>query len=379
MSAATNDDRVGRADPSLPGIRARLNASNGVTYYFRRLIADVGGVATKVTGTSGLKIRGWCDNREFTADTSAAADTNLKYVDVLAGQIELDVSGSAPPTVADHLKMMYAEDDHTVNRTSAGGTLSPVGRLLSLRTVGGVTKALCEVGLFGTEQVDMAADYLLIADAAATTPGLGADLIGAPDPGGFTSETTTGGQLQEIYQDLKSAQGHIDLMPCDFTLLTGAPLALFSAGASSVPGLALANSEAQAIRWNDNATLDGILSSFGVPPDLDTTANGTVTMYASKIGATLGDAVTFAVGLYNQVVGATHDADTDFGGTSGAMTGNAASKTVQAVTRTITAADWAASPAGVTLTLKPTDGTLGTDDLCLHRVRITYKKKPLTS
>ncbi len=114
-------------------------------------------------------------------------------------------------------------------------------------------------------------------------------------------------------------------------------------------------------------------------PDLDITANGTVTIYASKVGATVGDAVTFDVGLYNQVVGALHDADTNFGGTSGAMTGNATSKTVQAVTLTITAANWAASPAGVTLTLKPTDTTLGTDDLCLERVRITYKKKILTS
>lgn len=177
---------------------------------------------------------------------------------------------------------------------------------------------------------------------------------------------------------LTSTSGHIDLGPADFVLLTGAPLAIFADGASAVPGLAIVDSKALGIRWNDNATLNGILGSFRVPPNMDITANATVTIYASKTGATLGDAVTFAIGAYNQVTGALHDADTNFGGTSSAMTGNSTAKTIQAVTRTLALADLAASPAGVTLTIKPTDGTLGTDDLVLHGVRISYKCKPLT-
>lgn len=169
--------------------------------------------------------------------------------------------------------------------------------------------------------------------------------------------------------------GVIDLPPTAWVLLTGAPLAVFSNGASAVPGFDLTNSKALTIRWNNNATLDGILTEFGVPIDCDTTANMVVRIYASKIGATVGDAVTFAVGAYNQVVGALHDADANFGGTSSAMTGNAATKTIQTVTRTLALADLAAYPAMVSLTLKPTDGTLGTDDLVLHHVRITYTKK----
>lgn len=121
------------------------------------------------------------------------------------------------------------------------------------------------------------------------------------------------------------------------------------------------------------------MSSFVVPPDMDITFNATLTIRASKTGATLGDAVTFAVGAFNQVVGALHDADADFGGTTSAMTGNATAKTIQAVTLTLALANLAASPASVTLTIKPTAGTLGTDDLVMHSVRITYQKKLLTA
>lgn len=218
-----------------------------------------------------------------------------------------------------------------------------------------------------------------LAELASTATGKGAALLGSEDAGGFTTNTTTETQVQEIFQHLKSTQGHIDFRPTDFTLLTGAPLAIFANGASAVPGLAIVDSKLLAVRWNDNATLDGIMSSFAMPPDCDITADMTVTINASKTGATLGDAVTFAVGAYNQVLGALHDADGNFGGNTGAMTGNATAKTRQAVTRTLALADLAASPANVTLTLKPTDGTLGTDDLCMHNVRISYKKKLLPS
>lgn len=185
--------------------------------------------------------------------------------------------------------------------------------------------------------------------------------------------------LAGLYANAQSTQGMVSLPPAAFILLTGAPLAIFANGASAVPGSAIVDSKARAIRWNNNATLDGVLASFAVPPDLDITANATLTIYASKTGATSGDAVTFDVGAYNQVVGALHDADTNYGGTTSAMTGAATAKTEQAVTLTLTAANLAASPASVTLTIKPTDGTLGTDDLVFLGARLTYTKKLLAS
>jgi hypothetical protein len=181
-----------------------------------------------------------------------------------------------------------------------------------------------------------------------------------------------------VTTSLTSSQAHIDLDPQDFILLTGAPLAIFADGASAVPGTAVVDSKASAIRWNNNATLDAIMTSFRVPADMDITANATLTIFASKVGATLADAVTFDVGAFNQVVGALHDADADFGGTSSAMTGNAATKTIQSVTRTLALANLAASPASVTLTIKPTNGTLGTDDLVFLGARVTYTSKLLT-
>ena len=116
-----------------------------------------------------------------------------------------------------------------------------------------------------------------------------------------------------------------------------------------------------------------------MPEDADIAANMTLHIRASKTGATVGDAATFTVTAYNQVVGALHDADTNFGGTSSAMTGNATAKTIQDVTLTLALANLAAPPASVTLSIKPTDGTLGTDDLVFHGAHITYKKKLVAS
>lgn len=197
--------------------------------------------------------------------------------------------------------------------------------------------------------------------------------------GVYVEHDADSGVAQSLLVDALSAQGHIDLTLKDFYLLTGAPLAIFAGGASTVPGSALVDSKAAAVRWNNDAAPDAVMSSFVVPPDMDITFNATLTIRASKTGATLGDAVTFAVGAFNQVVGALHDADADFGGTTSAMTGNATAKTIQAVTLTLALANLAASPASVTLTIKPTAGTLGTDDLVMHSVRITYQKKLLTA
>jgi len=169
--------------------------------------------------------------------------------------------------------------------------------------------------------------------------------------------------------------GVITVLPRAFILATGAPLAIFADGASAVPGTALVDSKAMGIRWNNNATLNGILTSFQMPVDALLTQDVYVYIRASKVGATVGDATTFLVALYNQVTGSLHDADSNYGSTSNAMTGDSASKTIQEVQITITAANLAAYPATVTMTIKPTDGTLGTDDLVLHSVHIVYARK----
>lgn len=167
-----------------------------------------------------------------------------------------------------------------------------------------------------------------------------------------------------------------------FYLAAGTPLAAFADGASPTPGLALDNSEAAGVRWNNHATPAAILGCVPLPEDRQPGTDVIVHFVASKTGATVGDATTFTLAGYSHPVGALRDADANLGGASSAMTGDAATKTVQKVTRTIAAADIPnrsdtdPCPA-LTLSIKPTDATLGTDDVTLHAVLLEYTKAAL--
>lgn len=183
--------------------------------------------------------------------------------------------------------------------------------------------------------------------------------------------------VASLFTDATSTLGMISFAPPDFALATGAPLAIFANGASAVPGLWNAESEALGVRWNDNATSNGIVASCMIPPDMDVTANAVLHIHAAKVGATLADAVTFLVTAFNQPVGSTYIADADFGGTTSAMTGDAASKTVQDVTLTLALANLAAYPASMTFTIAPTAGILSADDVIILSAFILYTKKLL--
>jgi len=159
----------------------------------------------------------------------------------------------------------------------------------------------------------------------------------------------------------------------------GTFLAAFADGASPTPGLDVTDSKAVNVRWNNHANPDPVACGVALPQDLDNSADIVVHYMASKTGATIGDAVTFLTEAFFQTVGALHDADADAGGTSSAMTGDAASKTVQEETLTIAAANVPAAPCKLMLTIQPTDGTLGTDDVHLHDVWLEYTPKVMTS
>lgn len=188
-------------------------------------------------------------------------------------------------------------------------------------------------------------------------------------------------RINALDVDGTSTLGVISLPALSFYLLTGAPLAVFSAGTSTVPGSALDASKAGCVRWNNDAAPDAIMRSFDIPPDMDITANAVFHGRIAKTGATnnAGNTTTLAVGLFNQVTGALYDADTSFGGTTSALLPAATAKTIQNVTLTLTAADLAAYPASVTITIKPTAGTLDTDDLLFIGGRIVYTRKLRTS
>lgn len=213
-----------------------------------------------------------------------------------------------------------------------------------------------------------------IADASAAHS---ASAISIADAGTFTSKTEVEAALQEIYQHLKSAKGIIDV-PMPVITDAGVALAAFSNGDSTVPGYCV-TAKGLGIRWNNHATPGAVGAKVIVPPDADVTANMVLHILAAKTGATLGDATKFTVGAYNNDVGAAYDADDTFGGDTGAMTGNATAKTVQEVTLTLALANLTAYPAAIELTIKPKDGTLGTDDVIMLAAWIEYKKKLLTA
>lgn len=230
------------------------------------------------------------------------------------------ISGTTPKP-GDRL---YVVDNQTVSISDNGGTRGFAGVCSEVRTLNGAVKAFFRAG---PENAGMAANA-----SAATT-------------------------LERL--NIFSA------------LVAGAPLAAFSNGASPTPGVELTDSEVCSVRWNNNATLTPIDMTVYLPAPQDPAAPAVLHLLCSKTGATLADATTFTVGAFRVAVGDLHDASSDAGGTTSAVVGNAAAKTIQEVTLTLTGANLPDTACLMTLTIQPTNGTLGTDDMCLHAAYIT--------
>lgn len=293
-----------------------------------------------------------------------------------AGDLDIEVATEglfllniAAATQADVGSPVFIHDDQTV--ALAAGSVNKIycgtiGKLESATQVWVNIEA-------AIQQTDVATH---IADA---TGAHAASAISIADGGGFTAHADVETALQEIYQHIESIQKIIPIPLTSFVDVAGTQLTTFADAEGAQPGLELTNSKALGIRWNDHAAPLAVMSQFVVPNDANVAANMTLKALASKIGATAGDATKFTVALYNQVAATLHDADANYGGNSSAMTGNAASKTVQQVTLTLALANLPAAGSNVTLTIKPKDGTLTDDDVCLHAVWIEYKGKALTS
>jgi hypothetical protein len=211
---------------------------------------------------------------------------------------------------------------------------------------------------------------------ADTSAAHAASAISILDSGTFTSQTEVEAALAEIYAHLLSAKGIINI-PMPVIDSAGVALAAFVSADSATGGYCV-TAEGLGIRWNNHATPGpAVATKVVIPPDADITADMTLNILAAKTGATGSDLTKFTIGAFNNVVGALYDADDTFGGDTDAMT-NATAKTIQKVTRTLALADLAAYPTALELTIKPKDGTLGTDDVIMFAAFITYKKK-LTS
>lgn len=161
-------------------------------------------------------------------------------------------------------------------------------------------------------------------------------------------------------------------------LAAGTPLAAFANATSTTPGLVLDNSEITGVRWNNDAAPAAFYTSVLLPTDRQPGTDVYVRGIAAKSGATSGDATTFTIGAFMTPLAALQDADADAGGASSALTGAAVAKTLQQFSRTLAAADvpnaTIAVPAILTLSVKPTAGLLGTDDVTISSMWLEYTK-----
>lgn len=333
---------------------------------------------------------------------AAAADVEVDY-----GIFPWANSSGGDAIAADDIgKVVYAVDNQTVALTSnsaarvAAGVVVEVissipyvwtfpgipifGDLLTVLASTSNAEGASLIGiedsgtLFTAANVE-AALAEIITRITAITASNGANMVGYQDAGSFTTAANVDAALDEIYQHTLSVQKQAFMPLAAFTDADGDPLAKFVDGASTTPGFNLADSEAYGIRWNNHATPAAVLTQITMPLDLDDTADVVVHIMASKTGATVGDAVTFTCTGFFHTVGALHDADANCGGVTGAMTGDATAKTVQEVTLTLASADVPAGPSSLSFTFKPTDGTLGTDDVIVEAIWLEYKGKALTS
>ncbi len=176
---------------------------------------------------------------------------------------------------------------------------------------------------------------------------------------------------------VRTTQGQVRV-PFTAWLAAGTALAAFADGASPTPGYAVDNSEAVGIRWNNHATPAAIFAAIPLPYDMKPNTDVYVRVLSHKTGATLADAVTYTIAAFVQKPGALHDADANLGGATNAMTGDATSKMTQLCSRTLPAAEVTAStpaaPTMLSLSIKPTDGTLGTDDVTMTGLWLEYTK-----
>jgi hypothetical protein len=189
--------------------------------------------------------------------------------------------------------------------------------------------------------------------------------------------------------DLDTAQTDIDALQVDaattnsvvrvpLTSLTksdATPIGKFADGADTTFGLNIADSKALCVRWNNHATPGTALCQVELPPDLDDAAAINLEFLCSKSGATLGDATTITIAAYIISAGDLHDADTDCGGVTNALVGNATAKTTALLTRVIAAGDVPAAARSLTISVTPTAGKLGTDDFLLHSIGVRYTLK----
>ncbi|MHB8772967.1 MAG: hypothetical protein ACYC7J_18385 [Syntrophales bacterium] len=340
----------------LPMINADICYGGGLT------CVNAAGYALPGSDTAGLIFMGVAMGRaDNSLGTAGAIEVNVRR----RGLFKMTLATAI--TIANEGDNVFIVDDESVDLTANVSNHIFCGIIAKYIDT---THAYIDIEP-AIRQADVATH---IADGSGAHAASAIDII---DAGGFTDQTEVEAALQEIYQSLLSAKGVIQIPTPAFSA-AGVALAAFSDGASDVPGYCV-TAKGLGVRWNNHAAPLAVGAKVMVPPDMDVTANAVLHILAAKTGATVGDATKFTVGAFNNVVDAAYDADSTFGGDTGAMTGDATAKNVQHVTLILALANLAAYPAAIELTIKPKDGTLGTDDVIMLAAWIEYQKKLLAA
>lgn len=262
-------------------------------------------------------------------------------------------TGGGDDITADDVgKVCFVVDDHTVALTNGTDTRGIAGLITEVRD----GKVYVWMGPHVVALIVIAASEASQLDTAQTD-------IDALELRADALET-----------DATTSQAQVNIPLTSFVDPDGDPLAKYVA--DTTDGYNLADSEAFGLRWNNAANPTVFLTSVAMPQDYDDTAAVVIHFLASKIGATAADTPAFVVTAFSAVVGAAYDADSDFGGTSSAMT-NAGTKVVQEVTLSLASGDVPAAPTVFTLTVVPND--MAADDVVLHGIWLEYTRKQMTS
>lgn len=315
MANLTNNSNVCQVGSVLTG--EQLPILSGAKLYQGAMVCPVlaSGYAVRAGTANTGPVCGVAQAEAATPSSDGAVNTNL-----LTGVFALPVHATRPPTIAHVNKVVYASDDNTISYLYSDGT--PAGVLVGFHADGRALVAIMP------ESMGVLARYKKF--------------------------------------ELPISAG---------ILAAGTPMAAWADNASSAPGVTLANNKAMGLRWNNNASQVAVFLRANLPFDIDPSEDVVVEVFASKTGATVGDATTFTITAFNNATGALHDADADFGGATSAMTGDATAKTIQRVTRSLAVANLGAAGEPVTFSIKPTDGTLGTDDVIVHGINLIYRAR----
>lgn len=236
------------------------------------------------------------DNRttsRYSAGGAAEIDAEIDF-----GEFEFTYSGTAPKMG----EVLFVIDNQTVGVDSSGGTRGVAGFCVHP------------------------------ADTTASTVRL---YMGPHVSGAYSDVSSTASVASAASTKTNNlAIVEIPIGLGNFRLSTGAAVAAFSNGTTD--GFTLVDSEAFGIRWNDDV-FTAFWADVRLPTDLDTGSAVELHMLLSKIGATDTTAVV-TVSCFRNRPGAAHDAGSDLGGNTSAITTGTKVVVDKSVTLTTTAA-----------------------------------------